>query len=116
MTQWYALRIYGSRRGLSLSNETRNRIANQLAKLERRARYESLERQGYKRPDAPVTISVHTIRPKRRDIDNTSIKAALDGIVSCGILEDDGPNQIKEIRFTQEKGETEKTIITIEGN
>ena len=96
-----------------MSNENRNRTANQLAKLERRARYESLERQGYKRPDAPVIVTVHTIRRKRRDIDNTYFKAALDGIVSCGVLEDDGPNQIKEIRFTQEKGSCEKTIITI---
>jgi Holliday junction resolvase RusA-like endonuclease len=48
------------------------------------------------------------------DIDGLSIKAAIDGIVEAGILADDSPKQVKEIRNSQSKGKIEKTTITIE--
>jgi hypothetical protein len=47
------------------------------------------------------------------DPDGISIKAVLDGIVHSGILPDDNSDIIEEVRFTQEKSDTEETEITI---
>jgi hypothetical protein len=97
-----------------MKNEGKNNTPNSIAKLERLVRYKSLEAQGYNRPDTPVDISVHSVRRRRIDVANTSEKAATDGIVRAGILYDDGPNQVSTIKFSQEKGQEEMTVITIE--
>jgi hypothetical protein len=91
-----------------------SQIARQLAKLERHTRHESLAAQGYKRPDTPVSLIIHSVRPRRIDVANTSDKAATDGLVRSGILFDDGPNQIEKVTFTQETGQIPETIITME--
>lgn len=76
----------------------------------------SLEKKKTARFTSSVNIRVHSIRKRITDPDGTSVKAVLDGIVKAGILFDDGPEYIKEVRFTQEKakGKEEETIITIE--
>ncbi len=61
----------------------------------------------------PVTIFVHSIRKRMCDMDGISAKAVIDGLVKEGVLWDDNPCFVKEVRFTQEKGKEEKTIITI---
>ena len=62
-----------------------------------------------------VCIHCHSVRKRLVDRDAISIKAALDGIVTAGVLRDDTAKEIKEITYSQEKGNDEKTIITIEG-
>lgn len=62
-----------------------------------------------------VRISFHSIRRGSPDLDNIQGKAALDGLVKIGVLQDDGPRWIPERpRHTVEYGQEEKTIITIE--
>ena len=94
-------------------NETKNHTPNTLAKQERLRRHSLLQAQGYQRPDSPVDITIHSVRRRRIDVANTSEKAAIDGIVRAGILEDDGPNQVATVKFSQEKGKKEMTIIEI---
>ena len=67
------------------------------------------------RPDyQAVRIHCHSVRKRLVDPDAVSIKAALDGIVEAGVIEDDKAEFVKEISFSQEKGSDEKTIITID--
>jgi len=60
-----------------------------------------------------VDIHIHSIRKRLADPDGISGKAAIDGIVKCGVLKDDSVKFVKEVRYSQEKGEPEETIITI---
>ena len=83
-----------------------------IAKLERSRKYSFLQAQGYKRQDTPINIVIHSVRRKRIDVHNTAAKAAIDGIVRAGIWIDDGPNQIETVKFSQENGQEEKTIIS----
>lgn len=67
--------------------------------------------------DSPVSIHVHSRRFRLCDADGISAKAAIDGIIKAGILPDDSPEYVKEVRYTQEKikkPEYEETIITLE--
>lgn len=74
------------------------------------------EKKKNQRFTARVNVTVHSVRRRLTDPDGASAKAVIDGIVKAGILEDDGPKFIKEVRFSQEKakGREEETIITIE--
>ena len=50
------------------------------------------------------------------DPDGISAKWAIDAIVKAGVLKDDSPKEVKEVRFSQEKIGTEfeeDTIITL---
>lgn len=61
-------------------------------------------------------MSVVHHRKRLADLDNLSIKAALDGMVEAAILADDSPIQIASITHFQvktNKHEEEKTIVTI---
>ena len=60
-----------------------------------------------------VNIHIHSIRKRLVDPDGISGKAAIDGLVHAGLLEDDSCKFVEEVRYTQEKGAEEKTIITI---
>lgn len=62
---------------------------------------------------SPVCITIHSIRKRLADIDGISGKAVIDGLVKAGVLEDDSPKFVKEVRHTQEQGKVEKTIIRI---
>jgi len=62
----------------------------------------------------PVSIHIHSIRKRLTDCDGTSGKAAIDGLVLAGIIEDDSPKFVKSVTFSQEKVDgPEKTIIRI---
>ena len=63
--------------------------------------------------DTPVHIHIHSIRKRLVDPDGVSAKAAIDGLVRCGILLDDSAKLVKEVSYSQEKGSEEKTLITI---
>ena len=67
--------------------------------------------------DSPVRVSFHSVRKKLADIDGISGKAALDGIVESGVLQDDSPAFVESVTHTQSKaskGESEYTVIIIE--
>jgi len=63
--------------------------------------------------NTPCCISIHSVRKRLADSDGISGKACIDGLVHSGILKDDSPKYVEEVRFSQEKGEPEETIISI---
>jgi hypothetical protein len=63
-----------------------------------------------------VDITVVHYRSRLADPDGISIKAAIDGLVMCGILKDDSAKEVREIRQQQVKvknADEEKTEIVI---
>ena len=63
--------------------------------------------------DKRVCVHVHSKRIRLADTDGCSVKAVMDGITKAGILPDDSAKFIEKVSFTQEKSNTEETIITI---
>jgi len=64
---------------------------------------------------SPVRIHIHSRRKRLTDADGVSAKAAIDGLVHGGLLEDDSAKFVQEVSYSQEKSsEEEETIITIE--
>lgn len=67
--------------------------------------------------DTPVSITIISHRVRLTDADNCSAKAAIDGLVHCGILRDDSPKEVTEVSYRQVKvknREEEKAVIEIE--
>jgi len=65
---------------------------------------------------SPVSIDVCSYRTRPVDADGVSCKAILDGLVNCGLLQDDSAKYVTEVRYSQVKvknREEEKTVITI---
>ena len=94
--------------------KTDRRTANPDAELESTPGNAPNAAEEVQKFDSPVRIKVHHVRKRLIDIDNLSVKAAIDGLVRVGILADDSPEFVKEVSHTQEKGRVEKTRITIE--
>tara|TARA_R110000822_G_scaffold188641_2_gene327724 strand:+ start:131 stop:502 length:372 start_codon:yes stop_codon:yes gene_type:complete len=72
--------------------------------------------QGY---DTRCRIHIHSVRKRLADPDGVSGKAAIDGLVHSGILEDDSAKFVSSVTYSQEKtkkGESEKTIMTLDWN
>ncbi len=72
--------------------------------------------KGVKRLDKKVNINIMHYRHRKCDPGGISNKAAIDGLVNAGILQDDSTKEIEEIREKQTKvptSEPEITIITI---
>ena len=95
---------------------SRNRRAGKNADLERSFGDEPLSPCKGQAFTASVSIAVHHYRCRLADPDGLSIKAALDGIVHCGLLRDDSAKEITEIRHFQHKvknADEERTVITI---
>lgn len=87
------------------------------ADVEPAARDGALAEKKGARFDTPVSITIISHRVRLTDADNCSAKAAIDGLVHCGILRDDGPAEVAEVRYRQVKvknREEEKTVIEIE--
>jgi hypothetical protein len=63
--------------------------------------------------DKGCSIHIHSIRKRLTDSDGICAKFAIDAIVLAGIIENDDPSIVKEVSYSQEKGEPEQTIITI---
>lgn len=67
--------------------------------------------------NSQVSLRIHHYRSRLADPDGLSAKAAIDGLVHCGILRDDSAKEISEVRHVQHKvknAEEEKTVIEIE--
>jgi hypothetical protein len=63
-----------------------------------------------------VSIEIVSYRVRLADADGISAKAAIDGLVMCGILADDTTKEISEVRYRQVKVKNEadeKTEIVI---
>lgn len=96
-----------------MSNEDDNRTSNTPSNMESVIKDALSKTNGGKFGDRPVCIHIHSVRKRLADPDGVSAKAAIDGIVKSGLLADDNSEIIKSVTFTQEKGDPEKTIITI---
>ncbi len=70
------------------------------------------EDQGHGTPGS-CAIHIHSIRKRLCDPDGISAKSAIDGLVHRKILQNDSTKEIKEVTYSQEKGEPERTIITL---
>ena len=90
--------------------------------LEPVAGHASLEAKEGTRFNSPVRITVVSYRSRLCDADGISAKAAIDGIVHSGILQDDSPEFVAEVRYRQVKvknrseEKTELIVEEIEGN
>jgi hypothetical protein len=66
--------------------------------------------------DSRVDIEIVSYRSRLADADGISAKAAIDGLVMCGILADDTTKEVSEVRYRQVKVKNEadeKTEIVI---
>jgi len=91
--------------------------SNRTTDMERATSSTPLEKKAYPRFDSPVRIRVVSYRCRLCDADGVSAKAAIDGLVHCGVLQDDGPRYVEEVAYSQVKvknKEQEKTEIWIE--
>lgn len=65
------------------------------------------------RPNTPARITITSRRKRLCDVDGISAKAIIDGLVHCGILQDDGPQFVAEIKYRQEKVSNEADEVTV---
>jgi len=64
-----------------------------------------------------VSITIISFRCRLADADGVSAKAAIDGLVHCGILRDDSPREVSKVSYEQIKVKNaaeERTQIVIE--
>jgi hypothetical protein len=84
--------------------------------MEQTTRHEPLGKKKVSRLGSPCSIHIHSKRHRLSDADGISGKAVIDGLVHAGLLQDDSPEYVKEVTYSQEKinrKENEKTILTI---
>ena len=100
------------------TEKTYNRVADTLANMERPSRRKPLAKKKDKgrhtQNSSPCSIHIHSVRKRLCDADGISGKAAIDGLIHAGVLQDDGPQHVESVSYSQEKGAVEKTVITIE--
>jgi hypothetical protein len=94
--------------------KTTNSNASKITNLECSSGNESLGQKTSAGLTPPVCIHIHSVRKRLADADGISGKAAIDGIIKAGILPDDKPEYVKEVSYSQEKGNEEYTVIIIE--
>jgi hypothetical protein len=93
-----------------------NRGSRKDADMERSARDEQVQTKRPRQFDTQVDIRFDHYRVILADTDGVSGKAAIDGIVHCGLLRDDSTKEVREVRHFQHKvknWEDEKTVITL---
>lgn len=91
--------------------------ASNAANLERDTGHESMGAKGSAAFDTPVRIAVLSYRTCLADCDGVSAKAAIDGLVMAGIIEDDSTEFVHEVSYKQIKVDSkdeEQTILEIE--
>ena len=94
-------------------NETNYHTPLSVADLEQNTSNEAEGSHAAKEINTPVSINVHSVRKRVGDVDGISAKAAIDGLITGGLLRDDSPRFVNRVSYTQEPGKEEKTIITI---
>ena len=87
-----------------------------LANLEQAIVNESLPKGKAPTLATRCRIHIHSKRVRESDADGVSAKAAIDGLVHGGLLQDDSPKYVSEVSYSQgktERGEEEVTIIEL---
>jgi hypothetical protein len=110
--------VYDSRTGTHRPAEAvnHNHAAGQAADVELPASRQSVAAGKGAAFDSRVSITIVSYRSRLADADGISAKAAIDGLVMCGILADDTTKEISEVRYRQVKVKNEadeKTEIVI---
>jgi hypothetical protein len=92
--------------------------ASRVANVEYDTCNEPLEKRKAAAFDSSVSIRIISYRSRLIDPDNTSGKAAVDGLVNCGILLNDSYKEVKAYRADEQvkvnSSTEEKTEIVIE--
>jgi hypothetical protein len=83
-----------------------------VANLESVVSHAPLEAKKGPRFNTPVRITIISHRSRLCDVDNASGKAAIDGLVHSGILADDSPKFVKEVRYQQVKCKSKEDEVT----
>lgn len=94
-------------------NDENNSNAVSASHLEQNISHEAEGQDETKAFDAPVSIHIHSVRRRLTDADGLCAKWVIDELVLSGLLVDDSPAYVKEVTYSQEKGQPEETIITI---
>ena len=84
-----------------------------LADLESFVVHESLSEGEFEAMASRCSIHIHSKRKRLTDADGVSAKAAIDGLVHGGLLQDDSPQFVQEVSYSQAKAKEEETIIEI---
>ena len=99
-----------------MRNEDNSAIST--ANMESNIGYEQMGKDEGEKLDKRVNIHIESLRYRLADPDGISGKAAIDGLVSAGILPDDSAGEVKAVTYSQKKvsakNEAEITIITLE--
>ena len=114
--KWWS---YDSRTGTHRPNEAAAscHASSSASDLERPASHESVRAGKGAAFTARVNITIISYRTRLCDADGISAKAAIDGLTHCGVLQDDSPKEVSEVRYRQIKvknASEEKTEIVIE--
>jgi len=91
----------------------RDSVTVSLAHLEQVIVDESLSEGEFEAMVTPCRLHIHSKRKRLTDADGVSAKAAIDGAVHAGLLQDDSPEFVQEVSYSQEKAKTEETIIEL---
>lgn len=94
-----------------------NKTALPVANMEQNTSNECMGKEKTKGLDTRVNIYVRSYRKAKHDPDGISAKAAIDGLVKAGILNDDSTNEVKKVTFESVKcksHEEERTEIHID--
>lgn len=97
-----------------VQEQIRSQIAHQTSHLESHPKSSPKITNALEITDKGCRIHIHSVRKRLADPDGISAKAAIDAIVVAGLLQDDNAMIVKEVFYSQEKGDTEETTITIE--
>jgi len=93
-----------------------NSIADSSSNVEQDISNAPVAKEEVERLPTPCRVHVHSIRKRLTDADGVSAKAVIDGLVHGKLFQDDSPQNIKEVSYSQEKaekGQEEETIISI---
>lgn len=90
-----------------------HRATRRSANVERITRGKPLAANADKRFNSRVSITVTSYRQRLADSDGISAKAAIDGLVHCGVLQDDSPKFVKEVSYRQVKVSSEAEVQTV---
>lgn len=84
-----------------------------LADLEQAVVNEPIPKGKLTTLDTLCRIHIHSKRKRLTDADGVSAKAAIDGLVHGGLLQDDSAKFVTEVSYSQEKSKEEETTIEL---
>jgi len=81
----------------------KNRPAVSADNMESTPGNESVGAKKIQRLDSPCSIHIHSRRHRLADSDGISGKALIDGLVHAGVIQDDSPEYVTQVTYSQEK-------------